>query len=206
MYFGLSSSNDHNTINYQDIDYAIHFGGRQKISICEYGINVSNQVTNFTENDVFTVKRTGTKITYHKNGGDALYTSTATSTGDLALETALDEDGSSLTDIKISREGFNITFNDNATQDAVNAITNAVTVTNTDANNPQVITVNATDVSGNKSGRVIQGTTGNDTIQGSDNNDIIKGGAGNDVIKVGLGDDQLTGGAGNDIFDLRDAI
>ncbi|UTW56215.1 calcium-binding protein [Kordiimonas sp. SCSIO 12610] len=49
-------------------------------------------------------------------------------------------------------------------------------------------------------GRVIDGTDGNDTLEGDLGDDTISGGAGNDTLFGNGGDDVFIGGAGNDVF------
>jgi hypothetical protein len=77
------------------------------------------------------------------------YTSLNTSTGNLHLDTSFNTTNSELLNVQIKGSDNNagnleITFNNNATQDAVNAITNAVTYTGS----AQTVTLSVTDEQG----------------------------------------------------------
>ena len=80
------------------------------------------------------------------------------------------------------------------------AVTQAVSIVGTAANNS---------LKGGKGADTIHGDEGKDTILGGANadlllgdagNDLLKGEAGNDTLAGGTGNDTLTGGAGNDVF------
>ncbi len=126
LMFGLSNSNTGDPANYKDLDYAIYFDGG--IKVYEKGAYRNQYFSSYTTSDVFSVVRTGDTITYLKNG-ILFYTSEIKTTAPLYLETAFSTNNASLTNIVLNNSALDITFNNNATQDAVNAITNAVTYT-----------------------------------------------------------------------------
>ncbi|MBA5249966.1 MAG: hypothetical protein FE834_10660, partial [Gammaproteobacteria bacterium] len=205
VFFGLSSVNANNSGEDESngIEYAIAAQEDGKYLVLEVpdknGKTFDTKFTStmdYTTTDVFTIKKTGTKIEYLKNNA-VFYTSEKTSetTDTLYFDSIFYSKGAKLTDIEMSQDDFNITFNSVASKTAVNTIINAVT---NESTTTQVITVSATDVQGNKSGNIIKGTAENDTIVGSDKNDTIKGGAGNDTITGGAGDDTFVYGVASD--------
>jgi hypothetical protein len=149
---GLSYTNE--DANYNKINYAIFLTQTSNIDIYEIAggatINtrVAFRITSYNANDTFSIERNDNTITYLKNG-TVFYTSLNTSTGNLHLDTSFNTTNSELLNVQIKGSDNNagnleITFNNNATQDAVNAITNAVTYTGS----AQTVTLSVTDEQG----------------------------------------------------------
>ncbi len=73
-------------LSYSSIDYALYLG-RWSLVVYENGANKGRSVA-YATGDVLSVERTGSTITYLKNGS-VFYTSTVASTGDLHVDTSL---------------------------------------------------------------------------------------------------------------------
>ena len=69
------------------IDYAIYLRNDGALVVFENGANKGTFGT-YSSGDVLSVERTGSTITYLKNGS-VFYTSTVASTGDLHVDTSL---------------------------------------------------------------------------------------------------------------------
>ena len=195
-------------------------GGSNKVQIYEKGSKKSDH-PNFFTTDVFSVERNGNTIIYLKNG-TVFYTSETKITDALHLETAFLQNGAKLTNILMSNtnEAMEITFNDNAIQDSVNAISNAVTYQGAS----QEVTLSVTDAQGQSntpssnittttpSSSLNMPTTVTDSVDvqslsnmivGTSGVDTITGTSGNDIITANEGDDTLTGNGGVDTFDYN---
>ncbi len=84
----------------------------------------------YSSGDVLSVQRTGSTITYLKNGS-VFYTSTVASTGDLHVDTSLNTTGATLNDIVI--KGDNLTagatdFIASSANFSVNTVTPTITI------------------------------------------------------------------------------
>ncbi|OJA03603.1 beta strand repeat-containing protein, partial [Bathymodiolus thermophilus thioautotrophic gill symbiont] len=154
--FGLSANND--IVSYEGIDYAIYIV-IDSIHIYENG-SKKGDYGSFTTDDVFSVQRIGDTISYLKNGVQ-FYESLNKTTDTLYFDTAFYTVGSSITNVKMGYDDIGdleITFNADATQDAVNAVTNAVTYTGS----AQTVTLSVTDEQG------LSNTTSNLTVDTPD--------------------------------------
>ncbi len=95
---GLSSTNA--DADWDTIDYAIYFSNSATVEVYESG-TLRGSFGSFSLSDVFKVERTGTTITYKKNG-TTFYTSTISSTGDLLADTSFYYTNRSILDAKFT--------------------------------------------------------------------------------------------------------
>ncbi len=100
---GLSDSDT--DASYATIDYAIYLRNDGCACVFENGASKGTFGT-YSSGDVLSVERTGSTITYLKNGS-VFYTSAVASTGDLHVDTSLHTTGATLNDIVI--KGDNLT-------------------------------------------------------------------------------------------------
>lgn len=87
-----------------------------------------------------------------------------------------------------------------ATKVNASALSKAVSIVGTAANNSLKGGKGADKIYGGAGNDTILGGTGADSLFGENGNDLLKGEAGNDTLSGGSGNDTLTGGAGNDVF------
>ncbi len=100
---GLSDSDTN--VSYTSIDYAIYLRNDGRLWSMKTALTRGRSVA-YATGDVLSVERTGSTITYLKNGS-VFYTSTVASTGDLHVDTSLYTTGATLNDIVI--KGDNLT-------------------------------------------------------------------------------------------------
>ncbi len=96
---GLSDSDT--DVSFTSIDYAIYLRSNGALGVYENGAN-KGEFGSYATGDVLSVQRTGSTITYLKNGS-VFYTSTVASTGDLHVDTSLNTTGATLQNIVIDR-------------------------------------------------------------------------------------------------------
>ena len=110
--FGLTDSpgNNHSSAL---IDFGIRFNDNGDVDIVELNVVVSAAIGTYVTGDVFRITRTGTAITYQKNGG-LIFTSGTTSSGTVYGRVHPTEEGYGLTDCKITytRPGHILTVGD----------------------------------------------------------------------------------------------
>ena len=99
---GLSDSNTN--IHFNSIIYALFLSDNGTLDVYENG-DSKGSFGSYATGDVLSVQRTGSTITYLKNGS-VLYTSTVASTGDLHVDTSLNTPGATLNDIVIIDTDF----------------------------------------------------------------------------------------------------
>ena len=100
---GLSDSDT--DVSFTSIDYALFLRIDRGLRVFENGTE-KGTFGSYSSGDVLSVERTGSTITYLKNGS-VFYTSTVASTGDLHVDTSLWSSGATLNDIVI--KGDNLT-------------------------------------------------------------------------------------------------
>ncbi len=116
-------------LSYTTIDYAIYLRNNGALGVYENGAN-KGTFGSYATGDVLSVERTGSTITYLKNGS-VFYTSTVASTGDLHVDTSLYTTGATLNDIVI--KGDNLTagatdFIASSANFSVNTVTPTITI------------------------------------------------------------------------------
>ncbi|WP_211230234.1 autotransporter outer membrane beta-barrel domain-containing protein, partial [Algoriphagus marincola] len=90
---GLNAVGNNSTDSYTDIDYAIYLNSNNVVQVYENGSNRGNLSSVTSANDVFSIKRIGTTITYLKND-EVFYTSTIASTAnDYYIDSSIADDG-----------------------------------------------------------------------------------------------------------------
>ncbi|MCF6237243.1 MAG: hypothetical protein L3J79_00250, partial [Candidatus Marinimicrobia bacterium] len=96
VYIGLALSNADRDNNH--LEYSIKGTSTATIRVVELGVEKLNN-GNFSASDIFEIKRTGTVVTYLKNGL-VIYTSTVPSSGDLLVDTSFRHIGASLNSVR----------------------------------------------------------------------------------------------------------
>ncbi len=173
---GLSDS-DTNLL-YSSIDYALRLRSDGSLSVYENGDN-RGWFGTYSSGDVLSVERTGSTITYLKNGS-VFYTSTVASTGDLHVDTSLSSEGATLNDIVIK--------GDNLTAGATDFTANSANFSVDTVSPPLTITLDDTALAAGETATVT--FTFNDAVTGFDNSDItVEGGT---LSAVTSADDGIT--------------
>lgn len=96
---GLSATNQN--ANYTTIDFALYAGANGQLYVYESGVSMFNGTVFYKTDDVLRVERTGTTITYKKNGV-TFYTSAKTSSSALIVDVAMKTNGAHLTNVLTS--------------------------------------------------------------------------------------------------------
>ncbi len=163
---------------YSSIDYALRLRSDGSLSVYENGDN-RGWFGTYSSGDVLSVERTGSTITYLKNGS-VFYTSTVASTGDLHVDTSLSSEGATLNDIVIK--------GDNLTAGATDFTANSANFSVDTVTPPLTITLDDTALAAGETATVT--FTFNDAVTGFDNSDItVEGGT---LSAVTSADDGIT--------------
>lgn len=93
---GLATANPN--ADYTSINYAFH-AENAALSIQEFGVTVAT--TTYTVNDVFSIRRVGSQISYAKNDS-VIYTSSTPCTNPLFVDTSFYSNGAAITNCQIS--------------------------------------------------------------------------------------------------------
>ncbi len=174
---GLSGSDT--DVSYSSIDYALSMWADGSLRVYE---NRSNKgwVGTYATDDVLSVERTGSTITYLKNDV-VLYTSRVASTGDLHVDTSLTSKGATLNDIVIKADNLTAGATDFIASSANFSVDTVVTP-------PLTITLDDTALTAGETATVT--FTFNEAVTGFDNSDItVEGGT---LSAVTSADDGIT--------------
>ncbi len=90
--------------SYSDIDFAIYLAGSSTLRVYEGGTQMG-VFGSYAANDVFRIQVTGTTITYLKNG-TVFYTSTATPTFPLLVDSSVYTIGATINNVTLAEESF----------------------------------------------------------------------------------------------------